>query len=403
MLGAVSYDLENQSMLVTVVERMIPFISREGVKKAVSIEARQNGVEALASILRAQSTLEPLTQDRFSTAFDALIPGLNDYTNDQRGDVGSWVRATTLRSLTSLLPPLLASSSPFAPTLTQEKLDTIVGSFAKLAVERIDTVREAAGIGLVEIARSEVEEGRPTMKGKGLLTEIVSEQDSSKWRNIAWSSEQILPLLQVEEYRSPLLEGALLATNQHSSSTPFLDYLLLLPPTSVDPSDYSLLQALRDLHSVARRNFSANRIFVPFLFILSSLAEAGSLEEIVSEESGEGEKCVKSLLAIATNSVQKMKAPQRVGASSKVVTSFLAVPSIGVLAADKVPLFLLQHLSWLRQQTADDLFGVVSALGLEDDATELEALLSETSWSTSDRTSEANRVAELLKGGLEKR
>lgn len=149
-----------------------------------------------------------------------------------------------------------------------------------------------------------------------------------------------MPLLQVEEYRSPLLEGALLATvsmggdevrnptdlrcflpssqNQHSSSTPFLDYLLLLPPTSVDPSDYSLLQALRDLHSVARRNFSANRIFVPFLFILSSLAEAGALEEIVSEESGEGEKCVKSLLAIATNSVQKMKAPQRVGASSKV-------------------------------------------------------------------------------------
>jgi hypothetical protein len=105
--------------------------------------------------------------------------------------------------------------------------------------------------------------------------------------------------------------------NQHSSSTPFLDYLLMLPLLSTDSSDYSLLQALRDLHSLARTNFSSNRIFVPFLFILSSLAELGALEEIVLD-GGEGARMVKMLLAIAVNSIHKMKAPQRVEASSKV-------------------------------------------------------------------------------------
>ncbi|GAA5987294.1 hypothetical protein JCM5350_008137 [Sporobolomyces pararoseus] len=379
-LGKIDFERENSCKLVEVVDRLIPFVSREGVKKAVSIEARQNGVEALASILRAQTTLDPLTQDRYSQAFESLLPGLHDYTNDQRGDVGSWVRATTLRSLTSLVPSLLDGSNPFTLVLTQTQLDTLIGTFAKLALERIDTVREAAGLGLLELARIETNGEKLIMKGKDLLSGALSEEETSKWRDLVWASEKILPLLTIEEYRSLLLEGALIATNQHSSSTPLLDYLLILPSVSLEPTEYTLFRALQDLHALARRNFGQNRIFVPFSFILSSLAEAGSLDEVISDNETEGAKCVKMLLALAVNSIQKSKAAQRVAASSKVVTSFVAVPSAGVLAAEKVPLFLLHHLTWLRQQAADDLFGVVSSLGLEEDSTELESLLSETSW-----------------------
>jgi hypothetical protein len=59
--------------------------------------------------------------------------------------------------------------------LTQSKLDNLVAVFAKLAVERIDTVREAAGIGLAEIARAPASDGRPFMKGRELLSEILAE------------------------------------------------------------------------------------------------------------------------------------------------------------------------------------------------------------------------------------
>ncbi|GAA5841004.1 hypothetical protein JCM5353_004871 [Sporobolomyces roseus] len=401
MLGKVNYSSLNQTKVVDVVERLTLFVSKEGSRKAATVEARRNGVEALASILLAQTSVEPLTITRYSLAFDALLPGLNDYTSDQRGDVGSWVRATTLRSLTKLLPALIDGSSPFSETLSQVKLDTLIGTFAKLAVERIDSVRLAAGEGLVEIAQVEEREGQFSMKGKALLVDTISEEDTAKWRDLAWASEQVLPLLEIPEYRPNLLEGALLATNQHSSSTPFLDYLLMLPILSDDSTSYSLLQALQDLQLLAKRNFSSNRIFVPFLFILSSLAEAGVLEELSLEESGEGEKCVKSGLAIAVNSIAKTKAAPRVAASSKVVTSFLAIPAVSNLAAEKLPLFLLHHLTWLRQQTADDLFGVVSTLDLGDESAELESLLTETSWSSNDCETEAARVVELLKPNLQ--
>ena len=100
---------------------------------------------------------------------------MHDYTNDQRGDVGSWVRATTLRSLTSLVPSLLDGSNPFTLVLTQTQLDTLIGTFAKLALERIDTVREAAGLGLLELARIETNGEKLIMKGKDLLSGALSE------------------------------------------------------------------------------------------------------------------------------------------------------------------------------------------------------------------------------------
>ena len=110
----------------------------------------------------------------------------------------------------------------------------------------------------------------------------------------------------------------MISQNQHSSSTPLLDYLLILPSVSLEPTEYTLFRALQDLHALARRNFGQNRIFVPFSFILSSLAEAGSLDEVISDNETEGAKCVKMLLALAVNSIQKSKAAQRVAASSKV-------------------------------------------------------------------------------------
>lgn len=108
----------------------------------------------------------------------------------------------------------------------------------------------------------------------------------------------------------------------------------MLPILSDDSTSYSLLRALQDLQLLAKRNFSSNRIFVPFLFILSSLAEAGALEELSLEESGEGEKCVKSGLAIAVNSIAKMKAAPRVAASSKVCVLLFFTHSNRACGAD---------------------------------------------------------------------
>ncbi|GAA5904049.1 hypothetical protein JCM5296_002517 [Sporobolomyces johnsonii] len=380
LLGQVDYAGVNRGKLVEVVERSTVFVQREGQMKAATIEARRNGVEALASILCKQTEEDPLSVSRFSLAFDTLLAGFSDYTTDQRGDVGSWVRISTVRAFARLVPLLLSRSSA---VLTQERLDRVIAATAKLAVERLDSVREVAGRGLIEVwdaaAVVRGEGSRAVLRG-GAVFEEAAGGKRSRWRNISWASEHILPLLAVPEYRTEILEGALLAVNVHSSTTPFLDFALSLPPlpsasSPQSPSSYTLLHLLQHLCFLGKSNFSSNRLFIPFLGIISSLAESGCLDEVVLDE--EGKKSVRMLLGLATNAVGKIKAPARLTASAKAVASFLALPSVGIVAAEKVPLLLLHPQGWLRQQTADELFGVVGTIGLED--AELERLLTETS------------------------
>ncbi|GAA5901804.1 hypothetical protein JCM6882_008678 [Rhodosporidiobolus microsporus] len=393
------------SLLVKVFERLIQLLQREGPKKAATIEARRNGVEAFAALV-CEHNLTPAIAPLRPAIFTALLLGFSDYTTDQRGDVGSWVRIATLNSWSCLLPALFVSSSPASgdvapPSPPSEELaDKVVACMAKQAVERLDNVREVAGKALMRVW------GGPGEKvlRKGEVWEAIASEERPLWRELSWASERILPLLEVEEYRAEVLEGAVLATSQFSSSTPFLDFALSLPPLPTSPDDptFTLSALLTSLHALAKSSFSSNRLFVPFLHLVTALAEAGCLDEVVLDEAGEGGKVVERLLAVSTNAVGKMKTPQRVGAAGKVVTAFLALPHVAPSAAEKVLLFLSHPLGWLRQQVAEDLFGQLGALGLDEEE-ELEALLTETTWNSPGHEEAAKKVGELLQAALDAR
>ncbi|BGP20093.1 hypothetical protein JCM10213v2_008228 [Rhodosporidiobolus nylandii] len=385
---------EEGRILSRVVERLTAFVQREHTNKAATIEARRNGVEALAEIVQKHSSSSAMTPP-LPSALSALQLVFSDYTTDQRGDVGSWVRMSTLRAWSTLLPALSSAS--------QQLVDAVVASMMKQAVERLDNVREVAGKALMQLWQAEREvEGLKLLREREVWEGIASEERQS-WRDASWASERLLPLLSVSEYREQLLEGAVLAASQYSTSTPFLDFALTLPALAPTHSDsLTLLDLLTALHALAKRNFASNRIFVPFLSLLASLAEAGALDEVAYEDAGTG--VLEKLLGVATNNVGKMKAAARVKGAGKVVTAFLPLPSVGSLAAAKLPVFLTHSQAWLRQQVADDVFSALGALGLEDEAmAALERTVGETSWSTAVCADEAERVAEVLKEATEGR
>ncbi len=79
---------------------------------------------------------------------DSLLDGLTDYTNDERGDVGSWVRISCVKGLTSFCQTLSsrAGSLPdLASYLPPDKHDDAIGGILKQGVERLDNVRHIAG------------------------------------------------------------------------------------------------------------------------------------------------------------------------------------------------------------------------------------------------------------------
>lgn len=73
----------------------------------------------------------------------ALTKALDDYTTDQRGDVGSWVRGEALRALSRVLVAAASSPSPLS-LVSQEAFSAAVNGMAKQALEKLDVVRGAA-------------------------------------------------------------------------------------------------------------------------------------------------------------------------------------------------------------------------------------------------------------------
>ncbi len=101
---------------------------------------------------------------RFQEIFRTLTDGLHDYTTDERGDVGSWIRISCIQAIgisTSRLfvEPHLSRLEDWLP---RPLYCVAVAGILKQGAERLDNVRQEAGIqilGMLQRADSETETG----------------------------------------------------------------------------------------------------------------------------------------------------------------------------------------------------------------------------------------------------
>jgi hypothetical protein len=91
-----------------------------------------------------------------------LLAGLADYTVDERGDVGSWVRMACVKGLTAYV----LSSFRYARSVSslEERLPVnlyhaSIAGILKQGVERLDNVRQLAGQSFMQILDAEPADG----------------------------------------------------------------------------------------------------------------------------------------------------------------------------------------------------------------------------------------------------
>ncbi len=88
--------------------------------------------------------------------FDSLLDGLNDYTVDERGDVGSWIRISCVKSLTAIIETLITRSThieDFESYLPPLKYNDAIKGILKQGVERLDNVRQDSGLCFYKLLR----------------------------------------------------------------------------------------------------------------------------------------------------------------------------------------------------------------------------------------------------------
>lgn len=86
--------------------------------------------------------------------FACMLAGLEDYTTDERGDVGSWIRIVCVKGLASFAEVLItdAAAMPnFAEYLPASRYHDAVAGILKQGVERLDNVRQQAGEQLLRL------------------------------------------------------------------------------------------------------------------------------------------------------------------------------------------------------------------------------------------------------------
>jgi len=105
----------------------------------------------------------------------ALLKGLEDYTVDERGDVGSWARLTCIKGLGQIVLLFLAESSvEINKWLPSHTYHEIVAGILKQGVERLNNNRVEAGKQLIALLKAPHKSGKEAwvLDAEGLFRDL---------------------------------------------------------------------------------------------------------------------------------------------------------------------------------------------------------------------------------------
>lgn len=207
-------------------------------------EARVNAVKGLILVLKT------LTQERDCSSICcgedgmslyhliknevmlSLFKALDDYSVDNRGDVGSWVREAAMEGLETCTYILcikdsngkahgvesvserpnndVADNNQVVSFFDANLATNVIGGIAKQAVEKMDKIREAAAKVLQRILYNKAI-FIPFIPYRENLEEIVPNETDLKWGVPTFSYQRFVQLLRFSCYSRPVLSGLVIS------------------------------------------------------------------------------------------------------------------------------------------------------------------------------------------------
>ncbi|KAG6877463.1 hypothetical protein C0993_007080 [Termitomyces sp. T159_Od127] len=299
ILGAIDYSVYDNAFVDAVA--CILEIVGPSVPIKANIEVRRNCYKAIPRIISTICVDIPrldLSTEVLASLFECLLNGLDDYSTDQRGDVGSWIRVACIQSLTTSIEVLMRNArtiSAFQTYLPPSLIYSAVRGILKQGVERLDNVRQEAGecfLRLLYMPLPEVQNStRWQLPGSSFLKQLFERDDSVGWNEASWLFPRAVRLLDIPEYRSSVLSGLVfgLGSKTESTSRPLaaslISYVKLLPITSEDQG-YDLHTLVEELTARAQSNLTSNTIVLPVLQTFNILLEGDALNKIFDDLMG---------------------------------------------------------------------------------------------------------------------
>ncbi|KAG8732788.1 hypothetical protein FRC11_010958 [Ceratobasidium sp. 423] len=408
VLGTLAYDRFDNGLLGAI-DCLVGGLTKNSEMYSKSIEARRNCVTSLSEIVvkMIESSLM-LLPSVLTRIYATVLLGFDDYTVDQRGDVGSWVRIATLRAVASMSqaifhnrPRLKAFEEYLPPGLWHQA----IGGVLKQGVERLDNVRAVAGEQLVQLVwNSDIRNhasGPWAVPGLNKLELAFPLDQAVPWNVGEWLFPRVPPLLDIAAYRKALLSGIImsLASRNESAQLPLANALcayanaLPVSPGPENADSWNLLGFIESLLETGRTNTSANSVMIPLLKTIDILFGGEVLGRLCSNEDGK-ERLI-SVLGLAGRGAERLKNVERITAAMKVVVDFVALPPTASSASKYTTSFLGHRFPRVSADTAEALYLLTQTQDLEE-SEELEGLLLQTAWINIDEQTRVEKAKEVV-------
>ncbi|KAL9142098.1 hypothetical protein ABFS82_14G146900 [Erythranthe guttata] len=358
-------------------------------------EARVNAVKGLVSVCETltEAGESCFTKEDESNLFHfirnevmcSLFKALDDYSTDNRGDVGSWVREAAMDGLEKCTYILCTRDSTnqekdsyFDPVLAND----LVGGILKQAVEKMDKIRESAAKILQRILYNKTT-FVPHIPERDTLENIVPDEADFKWGVPTFSYPRFVQLLQFDCYSKYVVSGLVISIGglqdslKKASLTSLLDYLL------DDSRQFSLSI---DILWVLQKYRRCDRVIIPSLktieilfsrkLLLNMEAQtpvfcAGVLDSVAIELKGTKDFSKLNAGIAILGYIASISDPINTRAFSHLLT-FLGhrYPKIRKSAAEQVYLVLLENESLMEEEKLDEANEIITETCWEGDVEE---------------------------------
>ncbi|CAO3582388.1 unnamed protein product [Absidia cylindrospora] len=382
-LGTLDYNMESRySWLHDVIHKLGLASQIQIDHQANDVEAKRNAVIGLTNILKGLNDVtmvHGIPLDDHLNILDTLELCLKDYSTDQRGDVGSWVRSASMECLRYYVP-VVAKLECGKTIFTSDTNARVVSVLMKQSVERIDRVRGLAGSVLTEIVHS----GAIDLPHHDDLRKIFSSDLSFSTPGNLYPA--MVEILSYPEYRLELLTGIIASAGglteslvRHASSC-LIQYVNSLPSTTDPNGGCSREDIVRTMFDIFARYEKQDRVIIPLMDVMGLLYETGTLCQVTNE------KLHLKLMVLVKKEAFKSKNMKKLLSTIKVYVGLISLKGTQVKtkSLQQMLSYLVHGYPRIRMEAADQLFTFLSVLDedeVNEETMEAEELITGTDWS----------------------
>ncbi|XP_075153533.1 tubulin folding cofactor D [Haematobia irritans] len=341
-------------------------------------EARRDSVKALSNVVKVvgfenNASVSFGNMKYLTRVIDCYLNALDEYTMDNRGDIGAWVREAAMSAIFDLLKQCPKD------LLQAKHIHNIIVGFMQQAVEKIDRTRGLAGRLLCQIIHSDPI--IPYIHRHDKLKEVFPEDATSVlWLFADHTFPLFCSLLEFPEYSSRILLGLSASIGQLTES--LIKYASAALFQFLRSHTTEIARLCKEIVSNFEGNLLNERVTYPMLNFLDIVIASGTINSVLLDDTSTFADDIYRLLNLEIKGHKKL---YKLVSSINVYCQLVQVPRLCKKVLSKMSVFLgLTHVH-IRKTTATKLYEALALHGdiceiSEENMDEVLNILSETDW-----------------------